>query len=83
LAARRRPDEVHTYRWTRRILLGSRRHSIVIFLVLFLFCSPGALVFTWLTAWKTDSKVIVTLLMLAPGVIYLFLVLTGIVPAPR
>jgi hypothetical protein len=57
--------------------------SIVIFLVLFLFCSPAALVFTWLTAWKTDSKVIVTMLMLAPGVIYLFLVLTGIVPAPR
>ena len=57
--------------------------SIVIFLVLFLFCSPAALVFTWLTAWKTDSKGIVTLLLLAPGVIYLFLVLTGIVPAPR
>jgi len=57
--------------------------SIVIFLVLFVFCSPAALVFTWLTAWKTDSKVIVTLLLLAPGVIYLFLVLTGIVPPPR
>jgi hypothetical protein len=45
-------------------------------------CSPAALVFKWLTAWKTDSKVIVTLLLLAPGVIYLFLVLTGIVRAP-
>ena len=56
--------------------------SIVIFLVLFLFCSPAALVFTWLTAWKTDSKVIVTLLLLAPGVIYLILVLTGTVRAP-
>jgi len=28
---------------------------IVIFLVLVLFCSPAALIFTWLTAWKTDT----------------------------
>jgi len=56
--------------------------SIVIFLVLFLFCSPAALIFTWLTAWKMDSKVIVTLLLLAPGVIYLILILTGTVPPP-
>lgn len=53
--------------------------SIVIFLVLYLFCAPAALVFTWMTAWKSDSKVIVTLLVLAPGVIYALLILTGTV----
>ena len=56
--------------------------SIVIFLLLYLFCSPAALVFTWMTAWKSDSKIIVTLLVLAPGVIYLILILTGTVPPP-
>ena len=56
--------------------------SIAIFLVLWLFCSPAALVFTWKTAWKSDSKWIVTVLVLAPAVIYLILILTGRVSTP-
>ena len=56
--------------------------SMVIFLVVYLFCPPAALVFIWLTAWKTDSKVIVTVLVLLPSVILAFMIMSGTLRLP-
>jgi hypothetical protein len=57
--------------------------SVVIYLLLFWLCGVFSVIYVWMTAWRTSSKIICTCISLALLFVYLLIVVArSYVPQP-